>query len=127
MAIMFVDTGQAHLVDVWDPSTRDDQVTDYYGAWGSSSTAPAVNQTALGSENAESREACIISQPSANTLRFLFEIEATGNRTVNEFGIFTASSSGTMLTRGTHATLNIETGDRVEYTIDHVVSDVSEI
>lgn len=126
MAIVFTDAGQAHVVDVLDAATRGAQATTYYGAWGSASTAPAVSQTALGTENAESRVASTQSQPAANTWRNLFEITATGNRTVNEFGVFNAATTGTMLIRGTHSTLNIETGDRVEYTVDLVLKDTSE-
>jgi hypothetical protein len=126
MAIVYTDAGQAHVIDVLDPATRGAQATTYYGAWGSSATAPAVGQTALVSENAEARVATTISQPAANTIQYLWEVTATGNRTVNEFGVFTASSSGTMLIRGTLSTLNIETGDRVEFTIQMVQKDVSE-
>lgn len=126
MAIVYTDAGQGHTVDVLDAATRGAQVTTYYGAWGSGVTAPAVTQTALVTENAEARVATTQSQPAANIWRHLFEITATGNRTVNEFGVFTASTVGTMLIRGTHATLNIETGDRVEYTVDLVFKDVSE-
>lgn len=126
MAIVFTDAGQGHVVDVLDAATRGAQTTTYYGHWGSDSTAPAVGNTALGTPLAESRVATTQSQPAANTWRNLFEITATGNRTVNEFGVFNASSSGTLLIRGTHSTLNIETGDRVEYTVDLLFKDVSE-
>lgn len=126
MPIVWTDAGQANAVDVLDPGTRGAQVTTYYGSWGSGSTAPAVTQTALVTENAEARVATTVSQPAANTLRWLWEVTATGNRTVNEFGVFTATSAGTMLIRGTLSTLNIETGDRVEFTIDLVFKDVSE-
>lgn len=126
MAVVYTDAGQAHVIDVLDPATRGAQATTYYGAWGSASTTPAVTQTALGTENAESRVAATISQPAANTIRYLWEVTASANRTVNEFGVFNASSTGTMLIRGTHATLNIESGDRVEYTVDLVQKDVSE-
>ena len=127
MPIVFTDAGQAHVVDVLDPATRGAQVTTYYGAWGSGSTAPAVGQTALVTENAESRVAATVSQPAANTLRFLWEVTATGNRTAREFGVFTASSTGTMVIRGTlNADTPIESGDRVEFTVDWLFKDVSE-
>ena len=94
--------------------------------WGSGSTAAAVSDTALESENPESRVATTESQPAANTWRNVFEITATGNRVVNEAAILDASSSGNLILRGTHATLNIETGDRVEYTFDLLFKDQSE-
>lgn len=126
MPIVWTNNGQANAVDVLDPATRGAQVSTYYGGWGSGATAPAVAQSALVSENAEARVAATVSQPAADTLRWLWEVTATGNRTVNEFGVFTASSAGVMLIRGTLSTLNIETGDRVEFTIDLTFKDVSE-
>ncbi len=125
-AIVWTDKGQEKNVDVIDPATRAAQVTTYYGAWGSGATAPAVANTALGTELAEARVATTISQPAANTIQFLWEVTATGNRTVNEFGVFTASTVGDMWIRGTLSTLNIETGDRVEFTIQLAFKDVSE-
>lgn len=126
MPIVWTDVGQQQAADLHDPATRAGVSTTYYGGWGSSATAPAVTDTALGSENAEARDACTISQPAADTVRYLFTIEATGNRTVNEFGVFDASAVGNLIIRGTLSTLNIETGDRVEFTVDLTFKDVSE-
>lgn len=120
MAQVYTDAGQGLVIDLIDPATRSG-VT-----WGSGSTAPAVTQTTLVTELAESRVATTNSQPASNTVRHVFEITATANRTVNEWGVFSATSAGTMLYRGTLSTLNIETGDRVEFTIDHVQKDSSE-
>lgn len=123
MPIVWVDGGQAHAVDCLDPATRGSQVTTYYGAWGSGSTAPAVTQTALVAELPEARVAATISQQTTqstgDTIRYLWEVTATGNRTVREFGVFTANTAGTMLTRGTLASdTPIETGDKVEFTVN---------
>jgi hypothetical protein len=123
MPIVWTDAGQAHAVDCLDPATRGAQVATYYGAWGSGSTAPAVAQTALVTELAEARVACTISQQTTqsagDTLRYLWEVTASGNRTVREFGVFTASTVGSMLVRGTLASdTPIETGDKVEFTIN---------
>lgn len=130
MAQIIPNGGKAHWVDVFDPATRGAQTTTYYGAWGGTATAPALTDSALGSEHAESRVATTISQQTTSsagdTVRHVFEITATGNRTVNEAGVLTASSSGTLLYRGTHSTLNIETGDRTEYTFNDRVADSSE-
>lgn len=123
---VWANPGQAQAVDLLNTATRSGVSTTYYGAWGSSATAASVTDTALGSENPESRVATTESQPAANTWRNLFEITATGNRTVNEAGVLDASSSGNLILRGTHATLNIETGDRVEYTFDLLLKDQSE-
>lgn len=123
MPIVWTDGGQAHAVDCLDPATRGSQVTTYYGAWGSGSTAPAVSQTALVTELPEARVAVTISQQttqsSGDTIQYLWQVTATGARTVQEFGVFTASTAGTMLVRGTLASATpIELGDKVEFTIN---------
>lgn len=123
---IFTDAGQGHVTDRLTANTAS---TTYYVAWGSGSTAPAVTQTALVTENAESRATCttsrVTTQSTNDTMRNVGTITATANRTVNEAGIFTASTAGTMVLRGTHATLNIETGDMVQYTFDLQFTDVS--
>lgn len=126
MPIVWTDQGQAHAVDCLDPATRGSQVTTYYGDWGSGSTAPAVSQTALVtpmSPSPEARVACTISQQtvqsSGDTIQYLWQVTATQARTAREFGVFTASSSGNMLVRGTLASdTPIESGDKVEFTIN---------
>lgn len=114
---IWTDLGQNLTIDLLDPATRAGVTTTYTIAWGAGSTAPAVTQTGLVSENPETRVAATVSQPALDTIRFLGTITATGNRTVQEAGVFYAAGSNMKL-RGVHALLNIETGDRVEYTFD---------
>ena len=125
-AAIFTNAGQAHATD---RLTGNAASTGYYIGWGSGATAPAVTQTALVTENAEARTAATVTRTtteSANdTVRFVGTITATGNRSVQEAAVFTAAAAGTMVLRGTHALLNIETGDRVEYTFDLQLADVS--
>lgn len=123
---IFTNAGQAHVTA---RLTADAAPTSYHIGWGSSATAPAVTQTALGAENAEARAAATTTrqttQSTNDTVRHVGTITATGNRVVNEAGVFTAAAAGDMTLRGTHSTLNIETGDRVEYTFDLQFTDVS--
>ena len=114
---IWTDLGQNLTIDLLDPATRAGVTTSYTIAWGSGSTAPAVGQTGLVSENPEARVAATVSQPALDTIRFLGTITATGNRTVQEAGVFYAAGNFLKL-RGVHALLNIETGDRTEYTFD---------
>ena len=123
MPIVVTDGGQSHAIDCLDPATRASQVTTYYGSWGSGSTAPAVAQTALTAENAEARVACTVSQQttqsSGDTIRYVWEVTASANRTAREFAVFTAPTAGTMIVRGTLASdTPIESGDKVEFTIN---------
>lgn len=123
MPIVWTDAGQAHAVDCLDPATRGSQPSTYYGSWGSGATAPAVTQTALVTEHNEARVACTISQQTTqstgDTIRYLWEVTANANKTAREFAVFTASSAGNMLVRGTLTSdTPIESGDRVEFTIN---------
>lgn len=122
---IFTDYGQGQVIDLLDPATRSGVTTNFQVAWGSDNTTPAVTQTGLISENPESRASATVSQPASDTIRFVATITATGNRTVQEAGVFSSTGS-TMWLRGTHSLLNIEQSDRVEYTFDLRVKDVSE-
>lgn len=122
---IFTNLYQNLTVDLLDPATRAGVTTTYTVAWGSGSTAPAVTDTALVSENPETRVSATVSQPAVDTIRFVGTITATANRTVQEAGVFYATGANCAL-RGTHALLNIETGDRVEYTFDLRIRDANE-
>lgn len=117
----WTDVGQADVVDIL---TTD--ATWKYVGWGSGTTAFAVTQTALVSENAEARTSGTISQPAANTHRVVGTITATGTRVVEEVGLFDAATVGNMIVRATHGQLNLVSGDQVAYTIDVVFKDSSE-
>lgn len=132
---IYTDDGQEHTVDVLDPATRAAQAGTYYVAWGHDGTAAAVTDSALALESTdESRVATTISQPAANQIQYVGEITAavdhidpaTNNGGIEEAGIFDAATTGTMILRGTHPVINIETGDRVEYTFTLTFKDVSE-
>ena len=123
---IWTDLGQNLTVSLLDPSTRASVVTTYTIAWGSGNTAPAVTQIGLVSENPETRVAATVSKPVVDTIRFVGTITATANRTVQEAGVFTNAGANLFL-RGTHALLNIEAGDRVEYTFDLRLKDDAEI
>lgn len=127
MAQCLTNAGKAHWTAVVNPSTRGAQVTQYYGTWGSGSGVPALTDTALGTENPEARVATTMTQQTTtvtnDTWRNVWTVTATANRTVNEAGVLTATSAGTLLYRGTHATLNIETSDQVTYTFNDKLTD----
>ena len=123
---IWTDDGQEAAIDLLDPSTRAGVSAGFFIGWGSGDTAAAVSDSALESENPEPRASASISQPQVDTIRYLGEITATTLRQVNEAGVFDAATAGTLWLRGTHATLNVETGDRVEYTFDLRLRDQNE-
>lgn len=126
----WTDVGQAFAIDQLDKNTAVAAASfSYFGAWGSGGTTPAIGDTALVSENAEARTsipAGSMSQPSADTLRWTYVIVATGTRTVQETGIFTASTAGNMHIRVVHGSLALESGDQVTYTVNLRLKDDSE-
>lgn len=126
----WTDNGQAFAIDQLDKNTAVAAASfSYYGAWGSGSTTPAVTDNALVTENAESRTsipAGSMSQPASDTVRWTYVIVATGTRTVQETGVFTASTGGNCHVRVVHGSLSLESGDQVTYTINLRLKDTSE-
>lgn len=127
---VWTDVGQAWAIDQLDKNTAVAAASfSYYGNWGSGSTTPAVTDTTLVSENAESRVAIAagaMSQPASDTVRWTFTQTATGTRTVQEEAIFSASSAGNMYIRVVHGSLSLESGDQVAYTNNLQQKDSSE-
>lgn len=124
----WTDVGQSFAVDQLDDNTASATPT-YHGAWGSGSTTPAVGDTALVSENAEARTSIAAgsqTQPATDTFRVVYLITATGTRTVQETGVFSASSAGNMYIRIVHGSLALESGDSVTYTVNLRLKDDSE-
>lgn len=126
----WTDVGQAFAIDQLDKNTAVAAASfSYFGAWGSGSTTPAVGDTALVTENAEARTsiaAANMSQPAADTVRWVYTITATGTRTVQETGIFSASTAGNMHLRIVHGSLALESGDQVTYTVNLRLKDDTE-
>lgn len=80
----WTDNGQAFAIDQLDKNTAVAAASfSYFGAWGSGSTTPAVGDNALVSENPEARTsipAGSMSQPATDTVRWVYQIVATGTR-----------------------------------------------
>lgn len=124
----WTDVGQGFAIDQLDDNTASATPT-YHGAWGAGATTPAVGDTALVSENPEARTAIAAgsqSQPATDTMRWVYAIVATGSRTVQETGIFSAAAAGNMYIRIVHGSLALESGDSVTYTVSLQLKDVSE-
>lgn len=94
-----------------------------YIAVGSSSTAVAANQTALVSElstGGVSRAAATVSRVTTtvtnDTLQLYKEFDVSSSITVEEAGIFNATSSGTMGARALTGTKSPILGDKLQIT-----------
>ncbi len=127
----WTDVGQAFAVDQLDRNTAVAAASiTYFGAWGSGLTTPAITDTALATENPETRTAILaanMSQPAADTVRWVYIIVATNTRTVQETGIFSLVAGGRMDIRVVHGSLALEAGDQVTYTCNLRLKDDSEV
>lgn len=102
----------------------DSQTAFTYIAVGTSNTAPAASQTALGTELATAgltRASATVSRTTTtqtnDTLQLYKEFTVSGaGATVEEAGIFNASSSGTMLARALTGTKALSSGDKFQVT-----------
>lgn len=129
----WTDIGQSFAIDQLDINTAlVGTGFTYFGAWGSGSTTPAITDTVASfTQNPEARvsiPAGSISQPSSDTIRWVYTVVATGTRTVQEAGIFdiVTSGSGNLYIRIVHGSLALESGDQVTYTINLRLKDDSE-
>lgn len=91
-----------------------------YLALGSSTTAPEIGQTALIAEittNGLGRAAATVSRVTTDvtndTLQLTYTWTATGSVTVEEIGIFNASSSGVMLGRALTQTKSLVNTEQI--------------
>lgn len=114
----WTNVGQQMNVDLWDPATRSGVATTYYMNTGSGTVAANVTDTALGSENAEARVVCTITQPTSETLRFSGTVTFTGNRVCEEAAVFDAASGGNCVGRITYPQVNSETDDEMTFDVD---------
>jgi len=94
-----------------------------YIAVGTSNTAPAIGQTALGAEtttNGLQRASATASRTTTtvtnDTLSLTKTFTASGTVAVEEIGIFNASSSGTMLSRALTSTKTVVNGETLACT-----------
>lgn len=94
-----------------------------YLALGTSSTAVAASQTALGGEISTSglgRASATVSRVTTtqtnDTLQLYYEWTASGSATVEEIGIFNASSGGTMLARALTSTKSLVNTEKIAAT-----------
>ena len=89
---------------------------DYHGT-GIGTTAAAIGDTAL--ENvtgAPSRVSGTPSNPSANQYRSVATVSYTSTLAITEWGLFSASTSGTMWDRRVFSAINVVNGDSIEFT-----------
>ena len=90
-----------------------------HGGFGTDGTAAAKGDTALGVE-VETRgavTASIVGSGAAAVAQYVWTNTATATRAIQEAGLFSASSGGTMFTSHNFTTINLSSGDAIQFTL----------
>lgn len=88
---------------------------DHHDA-GTGTNNEATSDTALQTPWGGSRATGTPSNPSAGVYRTVGTISFTGTFAITEHGVFSASTSGTLLDRSKFAAINVENGDSIQFT-----------
>lgn len=89
-----------------------------YHGMGTGNTAEAVGDTALVTEVESRATGTTTEGASANIYRTVGTITATTTRAIVEHGVFSASSSGTLLDRSVFSAINLASGDSIQFTYE---------
>lgn len=112
-----VDAGCDAFADDWYDGS--DEITSFnyhaMGTGGSPPSQPAVTVTALATE-VESRTSGTKSKPASKQFRTVGTIAATAARSINEWGLLNASSSGILFCTRWFTAIALATGDSIEFT-----------
>lgn len=117
---VITNAGVAFLEDAFENTAEPENFK--FHAMGTGATAENVSDTALVTE-VETRATGSQGQgASANIYQTVGTITATTGRAIQEHGIFSASSSGTLWDRSVITTINLANGDSIQFTYNLTLS-----
>ncbi len=89
-----------------------------FHASGVGTTAAAVTDTAIQTDPtpAPARVSGTASNPTANQYRSVATVAYTGTNAITEWGLFSASTAGTLWDRRVFAAINVVSGDSIQFT-----------
>lgn len=91
-----------------------------YVAWGTGAGTAAIADTTLFTEGPEARVLGTSTQQTTTVTNDSYQvvgtITASGTRAVTNAGLFDASSSGNLFLKGDFATINLASGDSIQFT-----------
>lgn len=94
-----------------------------YVAWGTGAGTAAAADTTLFTESAEARVAgtstVVTTTVTNDTYQVVGTITASATRAITNAGLFDASTSGNLFVKGDFATVNLATGDAIQFTIKY--------
>lgn len=85
---------------------------------GTGTTTAVIADTALQTASGLSRVSGTQSNPSANIYRSVATVNYTSSLAITEFGIFSASTSGTLFDHFVFAAINVLNGDSITFTFN---------
>jgi len=93
------------------------QTTGDYIGWGTGAGTAGKSDTVLFTEASESRVTATRTQPAADKIQWVGTLTASGSKTITNAGNFTASSGGTLIVHGDFTGISLNSGDKIEFTI----------
>jgi hypothetical protein len=91
-------------------------------ASGTGTNAEASADTALQTDSGVARAAGTPSNPSANVYRTVATQTYSSSLAITEHGVFSASTSGTLLDRSVFSAVNVVSGDSIQFTYSLTIS-----
>lgn len=92
-----------------------------YVAWGTGAGTAAIADTTLFTESAEARVAGTSTQQTTTVTNDSYQVVATmtasATRAITNAGLFDASTAGNLFVKGDFATINLSSGDSIQFTI----------
>lgn len=115
LATVITTVGKAWVIDKLDETVQ--TTADYIG-WGTGAGTAVVGDTTLFTEASEARVVATRTQPAADTIRWVSTLTADAGKTITNAGNFTASTGGTLIVHGDFTGIVLDTGDKIEFTIN---------
>lgn len=118
MATVYTTAGKAVIPDLIDGTSAVHlDAANAKVAWGTGAGTAAVGDTTLFTEASEARVAAAISQPSADTNRWIATITADAGKTITNAGLFNSTAGATLFIKGDFTGIVLASGDKIEFTI----------
>jgi len=89
---------------------------------GTGTTAAATGDTALQTATGNARVSGTASNPSSNIYQSVATLPYTGTAAITEWGLFSASTSGTLWDHRVFSAINVANGDSIQFTYKLTIS-----
>jgi hypothetical protein len=107
-----------YIVDSLQNSTTSPLDAFKYHASGTTNTAESNTDTALVAEVESRVSGTQIEGATADIYKSVATVQYTATRAIVEHGIFSASTSGTLMDRSVFTTINVDNGDSIQFTYE---------